>query len=56
MGIQKWFRLWKWSIFCFKNHLHSWLTRINPKTTRIWSKWAKNYLHVASAREPTCIS
>jgi hypothetical protein len=56
IGSQMWFHLRKWRIYLFKNHLHSWLTRINPKTTRIWSKWAKNYLNVANAREPTCIS
>ena len=39
-----------------KNHLHSGLTRINPKTIRIWSKWEKQYLNVTNAREPTYIS
>jgi hypothetical protein len=56
MGIQIWFHLWKWRICLFKNHLHSGLTRVNPKTVRIWSKWAKECLNVTSAREPTCIS
>ena len=35
MGIQTWFHIWKWGICLFKNHLHSGLTRINPKTIRI---------------------
>jgi hypothetical protein len=56
MGIQIWFHLWKWRIYFFKNHFHSALTRIIPKTIRIWSKWAKDCLNVTSTREPTCIS
>ena len=42
--------------FLFKNHLHSGLTRINPKTIRIWSKCAKEWLNVVISREPTSIS
>ena len=56
IGIQIWFHLWKWRIYFFKNHFHSGLTRIIPKTIRIWSKRAKDCLNVTSAREPTCIS
>ena len=56
VGIQIWFHLWKWRIWLFKNNLHSGLTRVNPKTVRIWSKWAKECLNVTSTREPTCIS
>jgi hypothetical protein len=56
MGIQIWFHICKWRIILFKNHLHSELTRINPKTIRNWSKWAKECLTITSAREPTCIS
>jgi len=56
MDIQIWFHLWKWKICLFKNHLHSGLTRINPKTIRICSKWEKLCLNVTRAREPTCIS
>jgi hypothetical protein len=56
MGIQIWFHLCKLRICLFKTHLHSGLTRINPKTIRIWSKWEKECLHVTRAREPTCIS
>jgi hypothetical protein len=56
MGIQLWFHICKWGILLFKNHLHSGLTRINPKTIWIWSKWAKECLNVTSAQEPTCIS
>jgi hypothetical protein len=41
MGIQICFHICKWRIFLFKNHLHSGLTRINPKMIRIWSKWAQ---------------
>ena len=52
MGIQIWFHLWKWRICLFKNHVHSELTRINPKMIRIWSKWAKQCLNVVIAREP----
>jgi len=55
MGIQIWFHICKWRIFLFKNHLHSGLTRINPKTIWIWSKWAIECLNVMSARECTCI-
>jgi hypothetical protein len=55
MGIQIWFHIWKWTICLFKNQLHSGLTRINPKTIHIWSKWAKECLNVMSAREPICI-
>ena len=54
--IQILFHLWKWRIYFFKNHFHSGLTRIIPKTIRIWSKWAKDCLNITSAREPTCIS
>jgi len=50
------FHICKWRIFLFKNHLHSGLTEIIPKTIRIWSKWAKEYLNVTSTREPTGIS
>jgi hypothetical protein len=46
MGIQIWFHICKWKIFLFKNHLHLGLTRINPKTIRIWSKWAKECLNI----------
>ena len=53
MGIQIWFHLWKWRICLFKIHLHSRLTKINPKTIRIWSKCSKECLKVARAREPT---
>jgi len=56
MGIQIWFHICKWRIFLFKNHLLSGLTRINPETIWIWSKWAKECLNVTSAWEPTCIS
>ena len=56
MGIQLWFQICKWGILVFKNHLHSGLNRINPKTIWIWSKWAKECLNVTSAREPTFIS
>jgi len=56
MCIQIWFNICKWRIFLFKNHLHSGLTIIAPKTIWIWSKWEKHCLNVASAREPTCIS
>jgi hypothetical protein len=56
MGIQIWFHICKWRILLFKNHLHLGLTRIDPKTIRIWSKWPKECLNVTSAREPTCIS
>jgi hypothetical protein len=56
MCIQIWFHICKWRIFLFKNHLHSGLTRINPETIWIWSKWAKECLNVASAREHTYIS
>jgi hypothetical protein len=56
MGIQIWFHLWKWRIWLFKNHLHSGLTRVNPKTVRFCPKWDKECLNVTSAREPTCIS
>jgi len=48
MGIQIWFRIWKWRICLLK--------KINPKTIRIWSKWAKECLSVTSARQPTCMS
>ena len=56
MGIQIWFHICKWRIVLFKNHLRSELTRINPKTIRNWSKWAKECLTITSAWEPTCIS
>jgi len=56
IGIQILFHLWKWRILLFKNHLHLGLTRINPQMIRIWSKWAKECLNVARAREPTYIS
>jgi len=56
MGIRTWFHICKWRICLFKNHLHSGLTRINPRTIRIWSKWAQECLNITSAREPTCIS
>ena len=56
MGIQIRFHICKWRIFLFKNHLLSGLTRINPETIWIWSKWAKECLNVTSAWEPTCIS
>jgi hypothetical protein len=56
MGIQIWFQIFKWIICLFKNHLHSRLTKINPKTIRIWSKSAKECLKVMSAREATCMS
>ena len=56
MGIQIWFHICKWRILLFKNHLHSGLTEINPKTIRIWSKWAIECLNVSRAREPTYIS
>jgi hypothetical protein len=56
MGIQIWFHLWKWRICHFKNHLHSGLTRINPKVIRIWSKRAKECLNFTSAQEPNCTS
>ena len=55
MGIQIRFHIFKWRIFIFKNHLHSRLTRTNPKTIRIWSKWVKECLNVTRTREPTCI-
>jgi len=54
--IQIWFHLWKWRLCILKNHLHSRLTIIKPKTIRIWSKCAKECINVTSAREPTCIS
>jgi hypothetical protein len=41
MCIQIWFNICKWRIFLFKNHLHSGLTIIAPKTIWIWSKWEK---------------
>ena len=56
MGIKIWFHICKQKILLFKNHLHSGLSRVNRKTTRIWSKQAKDCLNVPSAREPTCIS
>jgi hypothetical protein len=56
MGIQIWFHICNWRILVFKNHLHSRLTGINPKTIRIWSKWAKECLNFTRAREPTYIS
>jgi len=56
MDIQIWFHLCKWRIFLLKNHLHSGLTRIKPKTIRIRSKWSKECVNVTSTREPTCIS
>jgi hypothetical protein len=56
MGIQIWFHICKWRIFILKNHLHSRLTRINPKTIWIWSKWAEECLNVTRAREHTYIS
>ena len=56
MGIQIWFHICKWIDFHLKNHFHSGLTRIDPKTIQIWSKWTKECLNVAKAREPTCIS
>jgi hypothetical protein len=56
MGIQIWFHICQWRIFLFKNHLHSGLSSINPKTIRIWTKWAKQCLNVTSARERTSIS
>jgi len=56
MGIQIWFHIWKWRICLFKNHLHSGLKKINPKTIRISSKWAKECLNITSARQPTCMS
>jgi len=56
MGIQIWFHICKWIYFLFNNHLYSGFTIIDPKTIRIWSKWAKEWLNVTSAREPTCIS
>jgi len=56
MGVKIWFHICKWIIFLLKNHLHLGLTRINPKTIRIWSKWAKECLNVARAREPPYIS
>jgi len=55
MGIRIWFHIWKWRIYPLKNHLHSGLTRINPKTIWIWSKRAKESLNITSAREPTCV-
>jgi hypothetical protein len=55
MGIQIWFHICKCGMLLFKNHLHSGLTRINPKTIRIWSKWAKECLNAARARKPTYI-
>jgi hypothetical protein len=56
MGIQIWFHICKCRILLFKNHLHSGLTRIDPKTMRISSKRAKECLNVTSAQEPTYIS
>ena len=56
MGIQRWFHICKWRVFLSKNHLHSGLTRINPKMIRIWSKWEKEFLDITSGWEPTCIS
>ena len=56
MGIQIWLHIFKWRICLFKNQLHSGLTKINPKTIRIWSKWAKESLNVARAPKPTYIS
>jgi len=54
MGIQIWFHLWKWRIYLFKNHLHSRLSRIKPKTKRIWSKKGpKNYTSPLAMRT-TC--
>ena len=55
MGIQIWFHICKCGMLLFKNHLHSGLTRINTKTIRIWSKWAKECLNVARARKRTYI-
>ena len=56
MCIQLWFHICKWRILLFENHLDSGLTKIDPKTIRIWSKWEKECHDVTSAREPTCIS
>jgi hypothetical protein len=56
MGIQIWFHICKWIILIFKNHLHSGLTRIDPKMIRVWSKWEIECVNVTSAQEPTCIS
>ena len=56
MGIQIWFRTCKCRMLLSQNHLHSGLTKINPKTIRIWSKWPKECLNVARARKPTYIS
>jgi len=56
MAIQIWFHLWKWRICFFKIYIHSGLTKINPKTIRIWSKCSKECLKVVRAREPTYIS
>ena len=56
MCIKIWFNICKWRIFLFKNHLHSGLTIITPKTIWIWSEWKKECLNVTSARQPTCIS
>jgi hypothetical protein len=54
--MQIWFHICKWRILLFKNHLHSRLTKIDPKAIQICSKWTKECLNVTSAREPTCIS
>ena len=56
MGIQIWFHICKWRIFLFKYHLNLGLTRINPKTIWIWSKWDKDCLNVARAPKHTYIS
>ena len=56
MGVQIWFHILKWRIFLFKNLLHPRLNKINPKMIRIWLKWAKEWLNIARAQEPTYIS
>jgi hypothetical protein len=54
MGIEIWFHLWKWRIYLFKIHLHSRLSKIKPKTKRIWSKKVpKNYTSSLTVRT-TC--
>ena len=56
IDIQIWFLICKRRMLLFKNHLHSGLTKIKPKTIRIWSKWAEECLNIARAQEPTYIS
>jgi len=56
IGIEIWFHICRWRILLLKNQHYSVLTRINSKTIRILSKWAKQWLNVERAHEPTYIS